>query len=473
MGSQEDLLRQREKARDLTLKLVEVLAERERVVTEISRLKSELGVPEFVPDVERELRAAALRRAAELGVDQDLVRRVLTLVLRSSVKAQSFPSNPNRLTHMDLMRAAKRMERNGMEVVHMEVGEPTLGAPPEVARELSDAALRGYAFYGEAAGLQELRSAIAEDLRERFGVDLRPENVVVTQGGRFGVYLVMASVLSAGDEVLVIDPSWPHYKQTAESIGCRPVVHRTSLEGSWTPDPSEMEGLVSDSTRLIVINYPNNPTGSMIDEGLMGELVELAERRGAYLLSDEVYMDYSFGEHVTALTSGSEMVAMLMSFSKSWGMTGYRIGYVVAPRDIAERAARIQGSLLTCVPEFVQMAALKALSDKETPRKYREHMRRGIEVICSHLDRVGARYVRPGGGMYVFPELPVEDSVGFALRLLERRGVAIAPGSVFGNYPSFVRLSVGDSLEKVEKGMRALAEELADGRSSISEGFPR
>ncbi|MCS7118237.1 MAG: aminotransferase class I/II-fold pyridoxal phosphate-dependent enzyme [Thaumarchaeota archaeon] len=460
MGSFEELARERERAKELTVRLVELLATRERVVAEIARLKSELGVPEFVPEVERELRAVALKRAVELGIDRDLVRRVLTLVLKSSVRAQEGPSNSNRLTHMDLMRLAKRMERNGREVVHMEVGEPTLGAPAAVARELSEAALKGYAFYGEAAGLPELRAAIAGDLMERFGVDVRPENVVVTQGGRFGVYLAMASILSTGDEAVVIDPSWPHYKQMADYLGCRAVALKTTLEDAWAPDPAELEGLLTDSTRLLVINYPNNPTGAVINQKLMDEVVDLAERSGAYLLSDEVYMDYSFDEHVTALTTNSDRVLMLMSFSKSWGMTGYRIGYLVAPSEVAERATRIQGSLLTCVPEFVQVAALKALSDRETPRKYREHMKRGAEIICSYLDRLKARYVAPGGGMYVFPELQLEDATEFALKLLERRGVAIAPGSVFGDYQRNVRLSISDSLDKVEKGMRALVEEL-------------
>ncbi|MCS7094529.1 MAG: aminotransferase class I/II-fold pyridoxal phosphate-dependent enzyme [Thaumarchaeota archaeon] len=472
LGLTEELSRQRERARELTVRLVELLAEREKVVADIARLKAELGVPEFVPEVERELRAVALKRAVDLGIDQDLIRRVLTLILKSSVRAQENPSNSNRVTHMDLMRVAKRMERNGMEVVHMEVGEPTLGAPAAVARELSDAALRGYAFYGEAAGLPELRAAIAEDLMERFGVDVRPENVVVTQGGRLGVYLAMASILSVGEEVAVIDPSWPHYKQMADYLGCRSVIHKTSLEGAWVPDPAEMERLMSDATKLLVLNYPNNPTGVVIGEKLMREFVELAERAGAYLLSDEVYMDYSFGEHETALATNSERVVMLMSFSKSWGMTGYRIGYLVAPKEIADRATRIQGSLLTCVPEFVQVAALKALTDRETPKRYREHMRRGAEIICSHLDRMGARYVSPAGGMYVFPELPVEDATEFALKLLKDRGVAVAPGSVFGNYQRHVRLSISDSLEKVEKGMRAIGEELRAWQTVTDRGNP-
>jgi aspartate/methionine/tyrosine aminotransferase len=152
---------------------------------------------------------------------------------------------------------------------------------------------------------------------------------------------------------------------------------------------------------------------------------------------------------------------MIMSFSKSWGMTGYRIGYAVAPVEVAERMARIQGSLLTCVPEFVQVAALKALSDRETPRAYREHMMRGMEVICKHLDAMGAEYVRPGGGMYVFPRIDLggRDPMEFAMELLRRRGVGIAPGTVFGEYREFFRLSVGDSLEKLERGMAALVEE--------------
>jgi aspartate aminotransferase len=452
----------RERIRKVTLGIVDLMAERERLVRELSKVKAAAGESPFNPEVERELRTVAMARAAELGLDADLVRRVLTLLLKRSTEVQTRSTGTQGLTHMDLMRLAKRMEKEGREVVHMEVGEPTLGAPEHVAAQLTEAALRGYAFYGEAQGLPELRSAIAEDLNERFGVDVKPEQVVVTQGGRFGIYLAMAATLSMGDEAIVIDPSWPHYKQVASMLGCRPIVHRTSLDGKWMPDPAGLEGVISDASRLLVLNYPNNPTGAVVPRALMEELVDVARRKKLYVLSDEVYMDYAFGGHVTALSTGYERTIMIMSFSKSWGMTGYRIGYAVAPVEVAERMARIQGSLLTCVPEFVQVAALKALSDRETPRAYREHMLRGIEVICKHLDAIGAEYVRPGGGMYVFPRIDLggRDPMEFAMELLRKRGVGIAPGTVFGEYREFFRLSVGDSLEKLERGMAALVEEV-------------
>ena len=461
------ILELRERIREITLRIVDLMAERERLVRELAALKEAAGEAPFNPEVERELRRAVTERAAELGVDADLVRRVLTLLLRRSTEVQTRSTGAQGLTHMDLMRLAKRMEKEGKEVVHMEVGEPTLGAPEHVAAQLTDAALRGYAFYGEAAGLPELRSAIAEDLNERFGIDVRPEQVVVTQGGRFGIYLAMAATLSMGDEALVIDPSWPHYKQVISMLGCRPIVHKTSLEDRWMPDPVRLEDAISDATRLIVLNYPNNPTGAVVSRKLMEELVDVARRRNIYVMSDEVYMDYAFGEHVTALSTGYDRVVMIMSFSKSWGMTGYRIGYAVAPVDLAERMARIQGNLLTCVPEFVQVAALKAISDRETPKAYREHMRRGIEVICRYLDAIGAEYVRPGGGMYVFPRIDLggKDPMEFAMELLRRRGVGIAPGTVFGDYREFFRLSVGDSLEKLERGMAALVEEVRSSRN--------
>jgi len=452
----------RERIREVTLRIVELMAEREKLVREVAALKSGSGEGIVNPEVERELRKAVVGRAAELGLDVETVMRVLTLLLRRSTEIQAKGQGPQGMTHMDLMRLAKRMEREGREVVHMEVGEPTLGAPEHIAAQLTDAALKGYAFYGEAHGLPELRSAIAEDLNERFGVDVKPEQVVVTQGGRFGIYLAMAATLSMGDEALVIDPSWPHYKQVISMLGCRAVVHSTSLEGRWLPDPAKLEDLTSDSTRLMVLNYPNNPTGAVVGRQLLQELVEVARRRNLYVISDEVYMDYSFGEHVTALSAGYERVIMIMSFSKSWGMTGYRVAYAVAPVEVAERMAKLQGSLLTCVPEFVQVAALRALSDRETPRAYRDHMLRGIEVICRYLDAIGAEYVRPGGGMYVFPRIPLggRDPMEFALDLLRKRGVAVAPGTVFGDYREFFRLSVGDSLEKLERGMAALAEEV-------------
>ncbi|MEM2690460.1 MAG: pyridoxal phosphate-dependent aminotransferase, partial [Nitrososphaerota archaeon] len=188
------------------------------------------------------------------------------------------------------------------------------------------------------------------------------------------------------------------------------------------------------------------------------EILDFARRRNLYVVSDEVYMDYSFVDFTSILEIGYENAIMLMSFSKNYGMTGYRIGYMVAKREIIERAAKIQALLMTCVPEFIQMAALEALKDRETPKKYCEEIKKRIEVVCQKLDSMNAEYVKPTGGMYVFPRFKFmkRDSSELALKLLEKYGVSIAPGSVFGNYPNYFRISVGIRLDQIVEGIERL-----------------
>lgn len=461
MSAEEELRRLRGEMREITERIVDLLIARLKKAEEIGKIKSMSGLPKIDRKTERELREAVERKAAEHGIEPERVRRVLSLLMQESLKSQSAAQS-QRITHMDIFRKAKRMELEGREIIHLEVGEPDFGAPPPVAEGLTKAAKNGFAMYGEAKGRMELRSAIREFLEARFGVDVKEDNIVVTPGGRFAIFLAAASTLSPGDEAVVIDPSWPMYKQTIESLYARALVHHTVLENGWRPDLAALDELTSDGARALLINYPNNPTGITIGERELGEIIELCRRRGTYLISDEVYMDYSFGKFTSSLEFGYERTIMIMSFSKSWGMTGYRIGFLVADRPVADKAAKLQAMLMTNVPEFIQISAISALRDKETPAKYRDAMRERIEAVCRFLDEAGAAYARPGGGMYVFPRLSIEggDAAEFALRLLDEEGVSIAPGSAFGEYPSFVRISTGVETRKILLGMERIKEAL-------------
>lgn len=446
----------------LSEKVIEILAARNEKSRRIGELKQKMGLPLVDVNAERELRERVREVAERYGLDREFVQRLLTFVLAESVKQQYSDTKAAtpKITHMDVFRKAKQLERSGRKIIHLEVGEPDFGAPAPVHEALSRAAISGYARYGEAKGLQELRTRIAEFLRERFGVDRHPEEVLVVPGGRFGVFVCAAALLSPGEEVVVIDPSWPLYKQVAHQLHSRPMIVRTKMEDGWIPRVEDVEGCISSVTRLLVLNYPNNPTGAVIDGKRLEEIVEVCRRRSIYVLSDEVYMDYCFGEFNSILELGYENALMLMSFSKSWGMTGYRIGFLVGSREVIERASSIQAMLMTCVPEFVQMAALKALDDLETPKRYGQIMRERVEEVCRMLDSMPVRYVKPKGGMYVFPKIEglSIDSAELALRLLESKGVAIAPGSAFGDYVDYVRISTGTSIDEIREGLRRLKE---------------
>ncbi|MEM1922439.1 MAG: aminotransferase class I/II-fold pyridoxal phosphate-dependent enzyme [Nitrososphaerota archaeon] len=455
----------RNEIREVTEEILRAIAKRNRLAERLGQLKSALGMEAVDLEAEAELRTHIAKTAQENGLDPEQAQRILSLLIQEAVKIQQ-PQKTSRITHMDVFRRAKQIEMSGEKVYHLEVGEPDFGAPTHVGETLSWAALNGYAAYGEAKGRPELRNAIKELLRERIGVDVSPEQIVVTPGGRFAVYLAAAATLRPGDQGVVIDPSWPLYKQVVEMMHSRTLKLHTTVEDGWRPRREDIERVLKQKPRTIFINYPNNPTGITLKPAEMSELVEEARRRDAYLVSDEVYMDYCFTEFTSALQSGYEKTIIINSFSKSWGMTGYRIGYLIASREVADRAARILSQLVTCVPEFIQMAAIKAVRDSETPKQYGDTMRRRLEMVCKELDKIGSNYVKPDGGMYVFPKIGDKgfDSAQFSLNLLERSRVAVAPGTAFGDYPEYIRISVGLGEEDLRRGLQILIENLQQSR---------
>ncbi|GBC71999.1 Aspartate aminotransferase [Candidatus Calditenuaceae archaeon HR02] len=451
----------REEIRVVTEEIIRGIARRRQLAERLGEIKRALGLDPVDLDAESELRSQVVNAAKEIGLDPETAQRMLSLLIQDAILVQQPKTKP-KITHMDIFRRAKQLEISGEKIYHLEVGEPDLGAPARVAEALSWAALNGFAAYGEAKGRPELRGAIRELLRERTGVDVSEDQIVVTPGGRFAVYLAAASTLMPGDQAVVIDPSWPLYKQVIEMMHARSLVVHSTLEDGWRPRQDVLDKFLKQKPRVVFINYPNNPTGITLRRNELEELVEDIGRTDAYIVSDEVYMDYCFTDFTSTLEMGYEKTIMINSFSKSWGMTGYRIGYLVASREIADRAARILSQLITCVPEFIQMASIKAIEDRETPKRYGDIMRRRIEMVCRELDKIGATYVKPNGGMYVFPKIGGEgfDSAEFALNLLETARVAVAPGTAFGNYPEYIRISVGLGEEDLRKGLRMLAESL-------------
>ncbi len=230
----DDLERLREEARGLAVEMVRLLASRRAVVSRIAELKRLAGLDVIQPGIESVLRTAMVEEAKLHGLPAETVHKLASVILADSVAAQERRQGPQ-LTHMDILRRAVEMQRSGREVQRLEVGEPDLGAPQEVRRAVSEAVFNGFARYVESRGLPELRAAISEHVRERFNVEVGPEKILVTPGGRFAIFLAMKTLLSPGDELLVIDPSWPMYKQCADFVGARPVPIKTRLEDGWTP----------------------------------------------------------------------------------------------------------------------------------------------------------------------------------------------------------------------------------------------
>jgi aspartate aminotransferase len=424
--------------------------QRTELAKQIGEIKNRLGIDVKDEKVEHDIRTMVLSLADEMGMGRDFALQLLNVLLVESeqVQAQKRKSGPKQ-THLGIFMKAKQLEASGKRIIHMEVGEPDYPAPAAVGDSLAESFKLGQYHYTDTRGMPKLRDAIAK--RE----DTTEDRVIVTPGGRFAVFSAITSLLKAGQELIVIEPAWPAYRECADFIGARTKVIRTTLDGKWTPDTRQLEETVNPSTKMIALNYPNNPTGKVLDSKTMERIVSIAKDNGLYLLSDEVYADYAFRKFASINEYGYDRSIMVSSFSKRYAMTGFRVGYAVASNDIVTKMAKVQAAGITSVAEPMQHAALAALG--EDPSENVRTVKKRLDFVCDKLRQMSLRFVEPDGAMYVYAELPGGEDISLVERLLER-GVAIAPGSGFGDYyRQFVRISACQPEKKLEKGLDIMA----------------
>ncbi|HKX82366.1 MAG TPA: aminotransferase class I/II-fold pyridoxal phosphate-dependent enzyme [Nitrososphaera sp.] len=437
----------REQVRTVTTDIIRSVQKRMDLARQIGEIKGRIGIDIRDEKVEREIRALVLSTAQEQGMDDDFALRLLNILLDESESVQSKGRRqPPRQTHLGIFMRARELEASGKEMIHLEVGEPDYPPPSAVGIAISEAFAQKRYHYTETRGIAKLREALAR----REGVGER--EVIVTPGGRFAVFSAVVSLLRPGNEMIVIEPSWPAYKECADFIGAKTRVLRTRLDDGWTPDLAQLEEMIGPATKMIVLNYPNNPTGKILPNQILEKIVSMAREHRLYLLSDEVYSDYSFAtKFKSVMEFDYDRRIMVSSFSKRYAMTGFRVGYAVAEQEIIKKMSKVQAVGITSVAEPMQHAALAALNqDFEENVKL---MRERIDYLCSRLDKMALRFARPDGAMYVYPELPGIDDMKLVEVLLER-GVAVAPGSGFGDsYSKFIRISACRPIDVLAKGM--------------------
>src|SRR5438132_673839 len=246
---------------------------------------------------------------------------------------------------------------------------------------------------------QDIRSSIAK----KTGNHVTTDKVIVTPGGRFAVFAAIASLLTAGDELICIEPAWPAYKEAAAFVGSTTNILKTTLEEEWNPDMKKLESMINGNTKMIALNYPNNPTGRILNKNIMEKIVSLAKDHRLYVLSDEVYRDYIFNEFTSILEYGYEKSIVICSFSKGHAMTGFRVGYAIAEENIIDKMAKVQATALTSVAEPMQYAALAAIED--SPAENAKRIEGRLEIISNKLREMSLRFVKPDGAMYVYPKL--------------------------------------------------------------------
>lgn len=352
------------------------------------------------------------------------------------------------------------------EVLRLEMGQPNFDTPDHVV----DAAMRsleGGSGYTYSAGTWTLRAAIAHRLRKERGFDLDDDQVVVTQGGVQGVSLIMSTLVRAGDEVLIPDPAWPNFEMLAGLHGATPVFYPLRPDDGFLPDPEELESLITPRTTLIIINTPSNPTGASFPDELVDALVEIAERHDVTLLADEVYDELTFDglAPANAFARSENHVVGLYSYSKTYAMTGWRVGYVVAPRWLAPTLGRTQEPLLSCLPTFTQAGAEAATTGPHEPV---ERMRSAYEarrdVLVEGLRDGGIDVASPAGAFYLmFPLSPGADAWGATIDLIEQQEVALSPGTGYGTVcDEHLRVSLAADDEAIREGTSRIVQWYAD-----------
>ncbi len=365
---------------------------------------------------------------------------------------------------------ARTFQRQGVDVISFAAGEPDFDTPEPIKQAAITAIHEGFTKYTSPAGIPELRQAIAARLRRDYGASYEPAEIVVTAGGKPAFYFAFLALCEPGDEVLLPVPAWVSYVEQIQLAGARPVAVPTRAAEAWQPLPDRVAPLITPRTRAIVLNSPHNPTGTIYTRETLAGLAALSERHGFYLLSDEIYetMVYDGAKHLCVPAEWSEArdrTVLLNSMSKTYAMTGWRLGYAAAPKPIADGITALQGHLAGNPNSIAQKAALAAVTQQvDLAGMVAEYDRRRRYVVERLNKMPGISCTTPRGAFYAFPDVrdvltagPPATSLALADYLLERAHVALVPGEAFGA-PGFVRISYATSMTRLEQGLDRVAE---------------
>jgi len=446
-----DINNLRNKMDAVTLEMISLLKTRTDIAKEIGEIKKNIG--KGVTDEQREgnLRGKIMQVSKDIGLDETLASKFLNFLLNESIKVQS----ENKQTHLSIFLKAKSLEEKGEKIIHMEVGEPDFTPPEIVKKSLSEVFEKGFMKYGQAKGMPIFREALANYVSKKFNVEVTHENIIVSPGARFSIFSAISTLLNPGDEMIVIEPSWPAYKDCALNAGIKVRTINTTLEEKWEPSIQQIKNTINSNTKMIVLNYPNNPTGKILPEKLQDSIIELAKENNLYVLSDEIYSQYAKTNWKSILSYNYEKSIITQSFSKSHAMTGFRVGYGIASKQIIDKMSKLEALCLTNVSEPIQYVAMKAL-EADTTNNSRIVQKR-LDLLSEKAKEMGLEFIIPDGAMYIFAKINQKDIDGgkLANNSLEK-GLAVAPGEGFGNYKNFIRISACQDEKTLMEGMHIL-----------------
>ena len=364
-------------------------------------------------------------------------------------------------TAFEVLNKARALERQGKQVVHLEIGEPDFDTPTNIVDAAVQALRKGWTHYGPSAGLPELRQTIAEETSRSRGIPCTSDEVVVVPGGKPIIFFSILALVEEGDEVIYPNPGFPIYESMIHYIGGHAVPIRLREERDFRLDVNELASMITERTKLIIINSPQNPTGGVLSRRDIHDIAEAIGDRNIMVLSDEIYSRLIFeGEHysILAVPGFKDRTILLDGFSKTYAMTGWRIGYGVMRADLAAHVSRLMTNSNSCTASFTQVAGIEAIrGDQSSVDRMRSEFQRRRDAFVTGLNKIKGFSCRmPKGAFYVFPNVQETGwkSKKLADVLLEEAGVACLSGTAFGDFgEGYLRFSVANSLENLNKAL--------------------
>ncbi|MCL6578893.1 MAG: pyridoxal phosphate-dependent aminotransferase [Candidatus Bathyarchaeota archaeon] len=369
-------------------------------------------------------------------------------------------------TAFEVLAKARALEKQGKEVIHLEIGEPDFDTPKYIKEAAIKALNDGYTHYVPSAGIPELREAIAEHIAKTRNIEVSPEEVVVTPGAKPIMFFAILACVNPGEEVLYPNPGFPIYESLINFVGARAVPIPLLEKNDFRIDHEYVKKKITKKTKMIILNSPENPTGGVLTKEDLKVIVDcIGDRDDVLVLSDEIYDRIIYeGKHesIASFPGMKEKTIILNGFSKIYAMTGWRLGYGVMRKDLAQKVAQLMTNSNSCTSAFIQMAGVAALkgSQKDSERMVEEFKKRR-EVIVSGLNKIkGITCKKPRGAFYVFPNI---TGTGMDCRklgdyLLYEAGVAVLPGTSFGSYgEGYLRLSFANSVENIKKALERIS----------------
>ena len=361
---------------------------------------------------------------------------------------------------------AKALEAQGREIIHLEIGEPDFPTPEAVIESAKQALNQGYTHYCGSAGLDELRAAVASEVSHTRGISVDPDWVVITPGGKPIMFYLILAVVDEGDEVITPNPGFPIYDSMINFVGGKPVALPLAEEHDFRFRVEDLKQRVTSKTRLIIINSPQNPTGGVLTESDLEAIADIARDKDIWILSDEIYRKILYeGEHhsISSFPGMLDRTIILDGFSKTYAMTGWRLGYGVMHPDLQKHISTLVTNSVSCTAPFIQRAGLAALANTASEvSQMVEEFRRRRDFVWKRLNAIpGIHCVCPPGAFYVFPNIRSFGltSAEFADYLLDTAGVAVLSGASFGDYgEGFIRISYANSMENLANALDRIEE---------------